>query len=319
MKNRHIPFHPILMHFAARYHGTTYSRFATDHRVLVESNVRCLEDFGLDAVSVISDPYRETAAFGAKVDFPEDAVPLCTERLVRTADDVERLVNPDVGASERTLDRIRGVEYYRELLGGAVPVIGWIEGPLAEACDLAGVSEILLGLAMEPDFVRRLMEKCLVTAKDFAKVQIGAGSDIMGVGDAICSQISPAMYGEFVLPLHRELFDFIHSLGARVKLHICGDITNHLPLLAETGADIIDIDWMVDMERAHEAVGDGITLCGNLDPVAVIQDLSARELYRVSRAFVESERGRNFIFSGGCEVTVNTPPENLHAMREAAG
>ena len=50
-------FHPILMHFAARYAGTTYGLFASDFRVLVNCNIRCFEDFSLDAVGLISDPY----------------------------------------------------------------------------------------------------------------------------------------------------------------------------------------------------------------------------------------------------------------------
>jgi len=311
-------FHPILMHFAARFGGTTYDRFAADHRVLVETNVRCLERFGHDAVSVISDPYRETSAFGGEVTYPYDAVPRCTAAVVTTVDDVRVLKNPDVTACERTRDRIGGVSYYRELLGDSVPVIGWIEGPLAESCDLAGVNEVLLKIAVEPDFVRRLAEKCLVTGKDFARAQIEAGSDVMGVGDAICSQISPEMYTEFIFPLHRELFDYIHSLGALVKLHICGNITHLLPMLKETGADIVDIDWMVDMDEAHRTLGPDITVCGNLDPVAVIQGSSSGELYESSRALIERETGRNFIFSGGCEITVNTAVENLDAMGKAA-
>ena len=307
------------MHFAACFNGTTYSAFASDYRVLVESNVACLEHFGHDAVSVISDPYRETSAFGARVTFPVDSVPLCTDKIVRTIEDVRALKNPDVFAAERTRDRIRGVEYYRELLGDTVPVIGWIEGPLAESCDLAGDSDILLRLMIEPDFVRLLMDRCLFTAKAFGKAQVDAGCDVIGVGDAICSQISPAMYGEFVLPLHRELFDYIHSLGAFVKLHICGNITNHLPKLSETGADIIDIDWMVDIDSAHRHLGDRVVVCGNLDPVAVIQDKSASVVNDKSRALIERERGRRFILSGGCEITVNTPHANLMAMRAAAG
>ena len=310
-------FHPIIMHFAARSHGTTYSAFATDHRVLVESNMACIETFGHDAVSVISDPYRETSAFGAKVTFPEDSVPLCTEKLIRTIDDVKALKNPDVYTAERTLDRIKGVEYYRELLGGDVPVIGWIEGPLAESCDLAVVSDVLLKLSLDPDFVRRLMDKCLVTAKDFGKAQIEAGCDVIGVGDAICSQISPEMYGDFVLPLHRELFDFIHSRGALVKLHICGNVTGHLPKIRETGADIVDIDWMVSFDDAHRDLGEDITVCGNLDPVSVIQNMTTSELMTVSKELISKEQGRKFIFSGGCEITVNTSAAKLRAMREA--
>jgi MtaA/CmuA family methyltransferase len=311
-------FHPILMHFAARFHGKTYSEFASDYRVLVESNAACAEYFDLDAVSLISDPYRETSAFGASVEFPADSVPLCREHRVRSPEDARNLPSPDIFRAERTRDRILGARYYRRLLGDSLPVIGWIEGPLAEACDLAGVNEMLLALALEPEYVRLLMEKCLVTAKDFARAQIEEGCDVMGVGDAICSQISPEMYREYVFPLHRDLFEYIHSLGALVKLHICGNITHLLPHLCSAGADIVDLDWMVDTDTAQAVLGDGIIRSGNLNPVAVIQDLTADEVYSAARALVERERGRKFILSGGCEITVGTPHANLAAMRRAA-
>ncbi|MFC1607668.1 uroporphyrinogen decarboxylase family protein [Candidatus Latescibacterota bacterium] len=310
-------FHPILMHFAARFHGTTYGSFASDYRVLVESNVACLEQFGHDAVSVISDPYRETAAFGTPVTFPEDGVPARTATIVNTLDDVKELKNPDVHKAERTLDRIRGVEYYRELIGDTVPVLGWVEGPLAESCDLAGDSDILLKIMLEPDFVRLLMDKCLITAKDFARAQIEAGCDVIGVGDAICSQISLDLYSDFVLQLHRELFDYIHSHGALVKLHICGNIGHLLPKIGETGADIVDLDWMVDLDDAHRELGNEVILCGNIDPVSVIQNKQADEVLAASQELVASETGRRFILSGGCEITVATPYENLQAMRDA--
>ena len=310
-------FYPILMHFAARFCGKTYAEFASDYRVLVETNVRCLERFDHDAVSTISDPFRETAAFGAEIAFPGDQVPQCRASIVRTMDDVEALDNADVYAAQRTLDRIRATRYYRELLDDSVPIIGWIEGPLAEACDLAGVNEVLLKLAMEPDFVRRLMSKCMITAKDFARAQIRAGSGVMGVGDAICSQISAGMYRRYVLPLHHELFEFIHSLGALVKLHICGDITHLLPDLGRAGADIVDLDWMVSFDSARGALGPKVMLCGNLDPVSVIQGLPAEQVSARCRSLIQQERDGRFILSGGCEITASTPRHNLRAMKTA--
>jgi MtaA/CmuA family methyltransferase len=311
-------FHPILMHFAARFNNKKYSEFAANYKVLVESNIKCLEYFNHDAVSLISDPYRETAAFGAKIEFMEDSVPRCCSKIINTIEDINKLKNPDVYKNERTLDRINGAKYYRKLLKDNVPIIGWIEGSFAEACDLAGVSEILLKMAMEPDFVKLLMEKCLATGKDFAKAQIEAGCNVMGVGDAICSQISADMYRENILQLHMELFNYLHSLGVLVKLHICGNINHLLPELKKTGADIIDIDWMVDIDKAHKELGDDVIICGNLDPVSVIQNLSAKEVYNKSKKIVDKELNRNFILSGGCEITVNTPKENLKAMREAS-
>ncbi len=311
-------FHPILMHFAARFHGCSYAEFASDYRVLVESNAACAEYFDLDAVSLISDPFRETAAFGAAVEFPKDAVPICRERIVRSIGDVRALPYPDVWKSDRTRDRILGAGYYRRVLGDDLPVIGWVEGPLAEACDLAGVNEMLVALALEPDYVRLLMEKCLPTARDFARAQVEEGCDVIGVGDAICSQISPDMYREYVFPLHRELFDYIHACGALVKLHICGNITHLLSSLRETGADIIDLDSMVNLDTARSTLGGDIVLTGNLNPVSVIQDLPAGTLSGITTALVGRERGQRFILSGGCEITVNTPPGNLLAMRRAS-
>jgi MtaA/CmuA family methyltransferase len=240
------------------------------------------------------------------------------EILVRSMEDIALLKNPDVYKQERTLDRIRGAEALRKQLGNEVPVIGWIEGPLAESCDLAGVSEILLKIYMEPDFIKRLMDKVMITAKDFARAQVEAGCDIIGVGDAICSQIDVENYRDLVKDRQRELFEYIQSLGARVKLHICGNITHLLEDIRDVKPDIVDIDWMVDMDQACEKLGDEIIRCGNLDPVTVIQDQGAEAIVRESEALCKQEEGRPFILSGGCEITVNTPIEHLKAMRTAS-
>lgn len=311
-------FHPILMHFAARHAGFSYGRFASDYRALVESNLRCREDFGMDAVGLISDPYRETSAFGANVTFPDEEVPRCMDILVRSQEDILHLKNPDVYKTERTLDRIKAGEALRKELGPDVPIIGWVEGPLAESCDLAGVNEVLLKIFMEPDFVLRLIDKSMITAKDFARAQVEAGCDIIGVGDAICSQVSLENYREFVKEKHQELFSYIQSLGARVKLHICGNISHLLEDIREVKPDIVDIDWMVDMDEAHEKLGKDIIRCGNLDPVAVIQDKDPAEISSETEQLCENEAGRPFILSGGCEVTINTPASHLTAMRNAS-
>jgi uroporphyrinogen decarboxylase len=308
-------FHPILMRYASENFGKTYTEFMSDYIGLVEANMRCLEMHDHDAVSVISDPYRETSAFGARITFDGNQSPKA-EKLVQTPEDVVKLVNPDVYACERTIDRIKGVRYFRELLGSEFPIIGWVEGSLAETADLSGVSETMMNMIMEPDMVKDMQRICQQTAKDFAAAQIKAGANIMGVGDAVCSQISHGMYDEFCLPLHQELFDFIHSQGALVKLHICGNITHLLPSLAKTEIDILDIDWMVDMAEAHRMMGPEVMICGNLDPVSVI--LEGSKLF-IKEKFVETESKiprENWIMMGGCEIPPATPVENMNFLRQ---
>jgi len=311
-----IQFYPILMHFAARFNGKTYGELASDYRVLVESNVKCLEYFDFDMVSLISDPYRETSAFGAPVEFVPEGVPKCKEKVIRTKEEVVELQRPDVYKSPRTLDRIRGAEYYQKLLKGSVPVMGWIEGPLAEACDLAGVTEMLIMMMMDPDTTQLLLDKCLQTGKDFAAAQIEAGCDLIGIGDAICSQIDRESYDVFVLERHRELIGFIHDKGVPVKVHICGNTTHLWPSLATLGIDIFDLDYMTDMEEAYRIFGPDVIRCGNINPVS-IQDWDSQQLATACRHILEAEKGRKFMLSGGCEITVNTPPGNLLTMRRA--
>ncbi len=313
---KRILFYPILMHFAARFNGKTYGELASDYRVLVESNMRCLDYFDFDMVSLISDPYRETAAFGADVEFVPEGVPKCLSRVIRTPEDIRDLKNPDVRRSARTLDRIRGAAYYQQLLKGEVPVMGWVEGPLAEACDLAGVAEMLVMLMMDPDSSDRLLDKCLVTARDFAAAQIEAGCDLIGIGDAICSQIDKDSYDRYVLGRHIELVEFIRSRGAKVKIHICGNTTHLWPSLARLNPDIFDLDYMTDPDEALRIFGPGVIRCGNINPVD-IQDLKPDQVRACSHNLVRHEAGRRFMLSGGCEVTVNTPAENLLAMRNA--
>lgn len=308
-------FKPILMHFAARFNKTTYGKLASDYKVLVESNIRCMEYFDLDTVSLISDPYRETAAFGADIEFIPEGVPKCLTKVIQNEDDARALPIPDVYKSERTRDRISGAAYYQKLLKGTVPVGGWIEGPLAEACDLAGVSEMLMNLMCDPDYSNLIMDKCMVVAREFAKAQINEGCDYIGIGDAICSQIDAATYDFYVKDRHKELVEHIHSHGAKAKLHICGNIEHLLPSISSLNFDIIDLDWQVDLIKAREILGNTIVIKGNINPV-LIQESTPQLIEEMANELVKQMQGQKFILSGGCEIGVNTPIQNLMKLAE---
>jgi uroporphyrinogen decarboxylase len=251
-------------------------------------------------------------------EYPDESVPRPLQYPIKTIEDIHSLKNPDVYISPRTRDRIDGARLFRQRLGDDTPIIGWIEGPLAEACDLVGVSDMLLKLAIEPDFCKLLLEKVTVTAKEFAKAQIENGCQIIGMGDAICSQISPRMYQDYVQDLHQEIIQFIHEQGALVKVHICGNITHLLPYLKKPNPDIVDIDWMVDMDEAYDLLGPDIIRAGNLNPAALLEQGTPSEISQRTTELIQAERGRPFILSGGCEITPLTPAENLSAMSAAA-
>ncbi|MBU0618266.1 MAG: uroporphyrinogen decarboxylase, partial [Planctomycetes bacterium] len=130
-----LPRIPILMQYAAEHIGSNYGRFASDHRVLVEANMQCARDFGMDQVSTISDPYRETQGFGSEIEYVPDGVPRSTHPLSETKD-LSVLLRPDPLKSERMLDRVNAVHAYKQRCGDEYSILGWVEGPAAEAATL---------------------------------------------------------------------------------------------------------------------------------------------------------------------------------------
>lgn len=161
-----------------------------------------------------------------------------------------------------------------------------------------------------------LLEICTEVEIAFAQAQVEAGADIIGLGDAVASQISPKMYQQFALPYEQRIFAAVHAMGATARLHICGNITRSLPFIAQSGADIVDVDWMVDLRYAANTVGPAIAVCGNMDPLAVMLR-GAPEQVRLATLEALSYGGRRCISAAGCEIPDGTPVDNLLAQTQA--
>jgi MtaA/CmuA family methyltransferase len=308
-----LPRLPILMQYAAEYIGSNYGEFASKHEVLVEANLRCAEDFDFDQVSAISDPYRETQGFGAEIVFVPDGVPLCSRPPLADAKDLFSLPTPDPFRSERMLDRIEAIHAYRSRVGDRYSILGWIEGPAAEAADLRGAALLMMDLLDDPSFAGELMDRCVEVGIDFARAQVEAGADTIGIGDAVASQVSPALYRDLIQPREKRLVDAVHEMGAFVRLHICGDITHLLAGIARLGVDILDVDHMVDMTAARRAVGVDTVLCGNIDPAAAVR-FGDPESIRAAVRQIYNDVGNPYAVGAGCEIPSGTPVENLEAL-----
>ena len=314
-----IPNMNIAMGLVAKMAGATYREYVQDYRKLVEGNLICAGRFGFDSVSVISDPMRETSAYGANLHFPEDGVPYSEPRLLADGLDISKVKEFNPLESPRTLDRIKGVQLFKQKVGTDYPIIGWVEGVLAETADLRGVNELMYDLAEseeddENSPLQELMDFVFKHQCRFAKEQINAGADIIGVGNAVASLIGPRLYEEYGLKYDMELTRFIQKNGAKVKLHICGNITAILPHLKQVSPDILDIDWMVDFKNAAEMFkGTKTAVCGNMDPVSVMLQ---GDFERVKEKVLECTKLEDptVLVAAGCEIPAATPEENLLLM-----
>jgi uroporphyrinogen decarboxylase len=305
------PFHPIIMRWAARYAGVKYRDFCTVPEAKCYAMVKCAREMGIDWVTVMSDPWAEASAFGIEVEYPEDNLPVDKSGHMPDAQTVSLLKKYDPLVNERCRNRLKEIEEYRKKCGDEYFIVGWVEGSVAEYCDLRGASNASVDFLTNPGSLERALDLIVEAAIGFISLQVEAGAHCIGIGDSFCSQIGPELYSEFAFQREKILVDHIHREGALAKLHICGDTSPILPLMIKTGADIIDVDHLVpSMNKYSEMLGKWQVFSGKSDPVTVIQDGSAELINNsVKKDFMES--GGRCIVSAGCEITPGTSLENM--------
>src|SRR5512139_1380295 len=252
-----LPLMPITMMFACVQIGARYRDYCTDYRVLVEGQIRTAEAFGFDYVNTMSDPAREAADCGAVVEYFDHQPVALVEDQALLADKatLARLKIPDPLGGGRMHNGIRALALFKEKLRGEKWIEGWIEGPCAEAADLRGINTLMLDFYDDPGFVRDLFEFVITMKLRFARAQVQAGVDLIGVGDAAASLVGPALYDEFVWPYEKKLVDGLHAMGTRVRLHICGNTSSILEGMGKLGCEIVDLDYPASMAEGRRLMG----------------------------------------------------------------
>jgi MtaA/CmuA family methyltransferase len=314
-----LPFMPITMMFACDQIGAQYRDYATDFQVMVKGQIRTAAEYDADHVSIISDPACEAADCGAVIKYFTNQPPALDESSALLAEKsaLRGLKVPDPRSSPRMGNRLRALEFYRESVHQKKLIEGWVEGPVAEAADLRGINNLMMDFFDDPGFVTDLFDFVLELELFFAKAQMESGAELIGVGDAAASLVGPRIYKEFVWPYEKRLVDGLRAMGARTRLHICGNTRPILNLMGQLGCDIVDLDWMAPLSEGRAAMGPGQVLLGNIDPVRVLRNGTPQEVYNAVEECHRQAGGR-FIVSAGCEVVRDTPPENLHAMQRYA-
>lgn len=310
-----LPLMPITMMFACGQIGARYRDYCTDYRVSVEAQIRTAEAFGFDYVNSMSDPAREAADCGAVVEYYDNQPVALVEDQALLADKTRlaSLKIPDPLGGARMHNSLKGLALFKERVGKDKMIEGWVEGPIAEGADLRGINTLMLDFFDDPAFVRDLFAFVVEMELRFAREQLKAGADVIGVGDAAASLVGPDIYDEFVWPYEKKLVDGIHALGGKVRLHICGNTRRILEGMGKLGCDIVDLDSMAPISEARQKMGPKTVLLGNLNPVVVLRN---GDPAGVTAAIAECHRqaGAPFIVGAGCEVPRDTPPDNLRAL-----
>jgi uroporphyrinogen decarboxylase len=283
-----------------------------------EVSIQPIDRLGVDAAIIFSDILLPLEAMGLRVVF-QDKGPIIANSI-RNPRDLDGLCVPDVGIAMPYLGQAIGI--LRERLAGAVPVIGFAGAPWTLASyALEGKGSKAFGLAkkfmlQETSAFYALLDMLADTVISSLETQIKAGAELVQVFDSWVGQLSQAHYRLFALPSLKKIAAAIQKTGVPLIYYLGGG-----PHLADTaveiGADVLSLDWRVDLPAFAERWGHRVAVQGNIDPCVLYTNPQEIRL-EVRKLGLQMAAYPGHIWNLGHGILPDIPVENAQAFVKAA-
>lgn len=272
-----------------------------------EVTLQPIDRLGVDAAILFSDILVVFDALGVDVRFEPSPV---VATPVRTQADVDRLqwIDP----REACHYVYAAVRACKAALADRVPLIGFCGAPfttlsyLVEGKTSREFEHVKSLMFCEPGLFGQLMSRITDLLIDYLRGQVEAGVDALQVFDSWAGALAPDDYREHVQPHTARLCAAVREFGVPLIMFTRGN-ANLLACSAEMPADVVGVDWSIDMAQAIDVVGPERVVQGNLDPFALLGPPALVE--RKARAVVAAgRRARAHIFNLGHGISRHTDP-----------
>ncbi len=194
--------------------------------------------------------------------------------------------------------------------------------PFTLATQIYGLENFSRAMYKNKKFAHEILEFTTNLSIAYFETMIGKGlvqgafvADPTASGDVI----SKRHFEEFVLPYLKRVILAVKRFDKPVVLHICGNISDRLKLIPETGVDCLSIDTKVDIEKAIIEIGDHICIAGNVDPVNVLEFGDCHEVIEATKECLRKGTGKGgFILMPGCDPAGGVSEENIKTFVDTA-
>ena len=275
-----------------------------------------VEKLKVDAAILFSDILIAVEAMGMHLEFSDKKGPLLGDP-VRTKSGVDRLVIPDTEDSMPFV--LEAIRILRSRL--TVPLIGFSGAPFTLATYMieGGSSKNFLNtkrmMFQNPGLFSLLMDKITMTVISYLTSQIRAGAQAVQLFDTWAGTLAPGDYKEFVLPYVKRAVAELKKEGVPV-IYFVNECAALLKEIKKTSADVIGIDWRIDLKDAVKGIGKKFAVQGNLDPCALFLPREKME-DKVKDILWKGEFAKGHVFNLGHGILPESPVENAVALVEA--
>ncbi len=289
-----------------------------------EVTIQPVNALGVDAAILFSDILIPVEAMGMKLEFFEKKGPVLNPPMT----DEASIMKLSVPNPETDLNFVmEAIEILRGELRTRVPLIGFSGAPFTTVTYMieGGTSKNFLHtkkmIFQAPELYAVLMDKVTHTITEYLRAQIKAGAQAVQLFDTWAGLFSPADYKEFVLPYVKKVIEelkkwqHIENRGQIPVIYFVGECGGLLEEIKKCGADVIGIDWRINIDDAIKRLEDNFSVQGNLDPFLLFLPMD-KIGERVKDILNRSVSARGHIFNLGHGVLPETPVENVVAMVE---
>jgi uroporphyrinogen decarboxylase len=313
---------------ATRAKAGSFMGLATNVDFATEVTLQPLERYPLDAAILFSDILTVPDAMGLGLSFAQGEGPRFA-RPVRDEASIHALQVPDLAKLRYVFDAVTSI---RRALNGRVPLIGFSGSPWTLACYMvegAGSDDYRLVkglLYSRPDLMHHLLAINADAVAAYLNAQIDAGAQAVMVFDSWGGVLADGAFQAFSLAYTKRVLAQLkreHD-GQRIPAIVFtkgGGLW--LEEIADSGADVVGVDWTVNLGRARAQVGQRVALQGNLDPNVLFAPPATvqAEARKVLDSFGRPQRADGswdgHIFNLGHGISQYTPPEHVAALVEA--
>jgi uroporphyrinogen decarboxylase len=271
----------------------------------------------VDAAIIFSDILVIPEAMGMKLEMIESKGPKFFDPI-RTKSDVVKL--KEIDPSRELKYVLDAVSLTKRELNDRVPLIGFAGSPwtlmtyMVEGGGSKNFSEIKKFIYNQPSTAHLLLDKIAVAVADCLSAKIEAGADAVQIFDTWGGLLSPSDFDEFSLNYITKVISNIKRKDEPVIVFAKG-VHYNLDKLAVCGADVIGIDWTMDLGQTRKMIGNKVALQGNLDPAILYgsNDKIRTEAINVLDSF---GKGSGHVFNLGHGILPDTSPEKAKYLVE---
>jgi len=302
--------------YLPEYHAVrskyTFLEMCKTPEAAAEVTIQPIDILGVDAAILFSDILVPLEKMGCPLDFHEKRGPVFSEP-VRDRAAVAKLHVPDPETElSYVLDTIR---ILRKELTGRVPLIGFSGAPFTLATYLieGGSSKnyFLTKKMMytDPGLYHDLLTKITDCTIEYLAAQFAAGAQALQIFDSWAGVLAPNDFGEFAIPYVKRIISTLKERGVTVPIiYFANNGATLLPQSLESGAEVLGLDWRIRIDDAVRAVGQKVSLQGNMDPIALL--LPPAKMERLIQDILDQAKGaRGHIFNLGHGIVPEIPPE----------